>query len=226
MVKFIDKLLPQEGPLYYLEKHVDKVSEAIKYLNKAVSDYLEDKPVSKYQDIIEKLEREADVIKAKLRTSYKKLKFVYFERQDIMTLLHKQDSVIDGIDDVVKLLNINKVESIKGTEVESMLMGLTNSVTDSVEVMVKTVKLLLTLVESSFSPSEVKKEAHEIEALENFEFDTDNESITLGKKLYSMKETLHPVDIYFLEKLTMTISDISDDAENVAEAILLLLKTE
>jgi uncharacterized protein Yka (UPF0111/DUF47 family) len=41
-----------------------------------------------------------------------------------------------------------------------------------------------------------------------------------------MKETLHPVDIYFLEKLTITISDISGDAENIAEAILLLLKTD
>jgi hypothetical protein len=218
--------LPREGPLYYLNQHANKVSEAIKYLNKAVSDYFEDKSLKEYQVVIEKLEREADVIKAKLRSSYSKLKFVYFERQDLMALLHKQDSVIDGIDDVMKLLNMNKVESIKGTEIESMLKGLADSVTESVEVMIKTVKLLLTLVESSFSPYEVKKEADEIESIENFEFATDNESIALGKKLYSMKETLHPVDIYFLEKLTMTISDISDDAENVAEAILLLLKTD
>jgi hypothetical protein len=226
MVKFIDKLLPREGPLYYLNQHANRASEAIKYLNKAVSDYFEDKSLKEYQVVIEKLEREADVIKAKLRSSYSKLKFVYFERQDLMALLHKQDSVIDGIDDVMKLLNMNKVESIKGTEIESMLKGLADSVTESVEVMIKTVKLLLTLVESSFSPYEVKKEADEIESIENFEFATDNESIALGKKLYSMKETLHPVDIYFLEKLTMTISDISDDAENVAEAILLLLKTD
>ncbi|MEA2067416.1 MAG: DUF47 family protein [Thermotogota bacterium] len=226
MVKFIDNLLPREGPLYYLNQHANKVSEAIKYLNKAVSDYFEDKPLKEYQVVIEKLEREADIIKAKLGSSYTKLKFVYFERQDLMALLHKQDSVIDGIDDVMKILNMNKVESIKGTEIESMLKGLADSVTESVEVMIKTVKLLLTLVESSFSPYEVKKETDEIEAIENFEFATDNESIALGKKLYSMKETLHPVDIYFLEKLTMTISDISDDAENVAEAILLLLKTD
>jgi hypothetical protein len=36
----IDKVLPSEGPLYYLNQHANKVSEAITYLNKAVSDFL------------------------------------------------------------------------------------------------------------------------------------------------------------------------------------------
>jgi uncharacterized protein Yka (UPF0111/DUF47 family) len=58
-----------------------------------------------------------------------------------MALLHKQDSVIDGIDDVMKIPNMNKVESIKGTEIESVLKGLADSVTESVEMMIKTVDL-------------------------------------------------------------------------------------
>jgi hypothetical protein len=58
-----------------------------------------------------------------------------------MALLHKQDSVIDGIDDIMKILNMNKVESIKRTEIESVLKGLADSVTESVEMMIKTVDL-------------------------------------------------------------------------------------
>lgn len=225
MPGFIHKLLPKESPLKLLEEHADTVLEASKYIKKGVADYFDGKSVDEYSEIVEALERKADQLKAKLRLSYYKLKYSYFQSGDFMHLVHEQDSVIDGIDDVLKLLRMNTVKGIEKTKLPNMFIELADSVDASVKEMHKCVRLLLVLVESSFSPTEVKKESEEIIKVEDYEFDIDNESVSIGRKLYSMKDEIHPVDFYFLEKLAMTISEISDDAENVAEAILTIVKT-
>ena len=225
MPGFIHKLLPEESPLRLLESHASTVLEASKYIKKGIVDYFNGKNVDDYSESVEKLEREADQIKARLRMSYYRVKYKYFQSGDLMYLVHEQDSVIDGIDDVLKLLRMNTVKGLERTELPRMYIALADSVETSVQEMIKCVRMLLILVESSFSPAEVRRESEEIMKVEDHEFATDNESVEIGKKLYSMKEEIHPVDFYFLEQLAMTISEISDDAENVAEAILTILKT-
>lgn len=225
MPGFIHKLLPTESPLKLLEEHADTVLEASKYIKKGVVDYFDGKDIYEYSEIVEKLERKADELKAKLRLSYYKIKYSYFQSGDFMHLIHEQDSVIDGIDDVLKLLRMNTVKEIEKTKLPNMFIELADSVEASVKEMHRCVRLLLVLVESSFAPAEVKKETEEIIKVEDQEFSIDNESVSIGRKLYGMKEEIHPIDFFFLEKLAMTISDISDDAENVAEAILTILKT-
>lgn len=174
---------------------------------------------------VEELERQADDIKARIRASYMKLKFVYFEKSDLMTILHKADSVIDGVDDVLKILQMNSVEGLEKTDIPKNFISLGEDSFKSVQLMHDLIKTLLDIVESSFAPKEIGKEVKEIDELENYEFDTDVRSVELGKMLYAQKNRMNPVDILYLEKLTTTISDIADSAENVAEAILMVIKS-
>ncbi|AKI97318.1 DUF47 domain-containing protein [Kosmotoga pacifica] len=226
MTGLIEKLFPKESPLKLLKEHADVVLEASAYLPKAVEEYFENKNIEKYSYDVESLEKKADLLKAKLRGSYEKFRFAFFDRSDMMALLHKQDSVIDKVDDALKLLRMNRVEGIEKTELPKLFEELCVSVYDSVKLMHELVDTLTTLVESAFSPVEVKKEYGEINVLENIEFRTDTESVHIGEILFSMKNEMNPVDIFFLVKLAITISSISDDAENVAESIAMLLKAE
>ncbi|OAA30953.1 hypothetical protein AT15_08205 [Kosmotoga arenicorallina S304] len=226
MTRLIEKLFPKESPLKLLREHSDIVLEAAAYLPKATKDYFEGKSVEKYSYDVEKLEKRADLLKTKLRMSYEKFRFAFFDRSDVMAILHKQDSVIDGIDDVLKILRMNQVEEIEKTEIPNLFNELCSSVYNSVKLMHELIGALTLIVESAFSPEEVKKEYGEIDILENLEFKSDTESVHIGEILFSLKKKLNPVDIFFLVNLAITISNIADNAENVAESIAMILKSE
>ncbi|MDI3523846.1 MAG: uncharacterized protein PWQ27_519 [Kosmotoga sp.] len=225
--RLIDKLFPKESPLRLLKEHADLVLKASSYLPEALELYFEGdlKKITVMSKEVEELERQADDIKARIRASYMKLKFVYFEKSDLMTILHKADSVIDGVDDVLKILQMNSVEGLEKTDIPKNFISLGEDSFKSVQLMHDLIKTLLDIVESSFAPKEIGKEVKEIDELENYEFDTDVRSVELGKMLYAQKNRMNPVDILYLEKLTTTISDIADSAENVAEAILMVIKS-
>jgi len=223
----IDKLFPKESPLKLLKEHAVLVLRASSYLPRALKLYFEGniERITEMSKEVEEMERQADDIKARIRASYTKIKFVYFERSDLMTILHKADSVIDGVDDVLKILQMNLVEGLEKTKIPENFISLGGDSFKSVQLMHDLIQTLLDIVESSFAPKEVGKEVEEIDKLENYEFDTDVRSVELGKMLYAQKNKMNPVDIFYLEKLTTTISDIADSAENVAEAILMIIKS-
>ena len=227
MPGLIDKLFPKESPLKLLKEHAVLVLRASSYLPRALKLYFEGniERITEMSKEVEEMERQADDIKARIRASYTKIKFVYFERSDLMTILHKADSVIDGVDDVLKILQMNLVEGLEKTNIPENFISLGGDSFKSVQLMHDLIKTLLDIVESSFAPKEVGKEVEEIDKLENYEFDTDVRSVELGKMLYAQKNKMNPVDIFYLEKLTTTISDIADSAENVAEAILMIIKS-
>lgn len=226
VTRLIEKLFPKESPLKLLREHSDIVLEAAAYLPKAMKDYFSGENVEKFSYEVEKLEKQADLLKTKLRGSYEKFRFAFFDRADIMAILHKQDSVIDKVDDALKILRMNRVEAIEKTDIPRLFTDLCASVYDSVKLMHELIHTLTKVVESAFSPEEVKKEYGDIDILENLEFKSDTESVHIGEILFSLKKELNPVDIFYLVNLAITISNIADNTENVAESIAMLLKME
>ncbi|WP_288047227.1 DUF47 family protein [Pseudothermotoga sp.] len=171
---------------------------------------------------VDVLEDKADEIKILIRESYTKLKFVYFDRVDILTILHEEDGVIDAVDDFLKALMLNKVEKPVIAEIQNIMIELAESCSDAVEGMVKSVSDLLLLVESSFAPSVALEEDRTATRVESNESNTDKLSLIAGKKIFSLKNAIHPVDIYYLEKLIRLLTRIADHAENVAERVRMI----
>jgi uncharacterized protein Yka (UPF0111/DUF47 family) len=84
---------------------------------------------------------------------------------------------------------------------------------------------LLKLVESSFSQVVASEENALAQKVESDESGTDRLSLALAKKVFSLKNVLHPVDIMYLEKLARLLTRAADHAENVAEKVRMIAKS-
>ncbi|HOJ88531.1 MAG TPA: DUF47 family protein [Pseudothermotoga sp.] len=222
LTRFVGKMFPKQSPLRLLYEHALVTQEAAKFLIPAMKNYFENNSVDQMCDQVDRLEDKADELKIMIRESYSKLKFVYFDRVDILTILHEEDAVIDAIDDFLKSLTLNRLEKPLNKEIRDLIFELAENSFDSVQMMTMAIGDLLTLVESSFSRSVASEEDKLASKVETNESRTDRLSLEVGKKIFSMKNTIHPVDLYFLEKLVRLLTRIADHAENVAERIRMI----
>ncbi|MCS7174575.1 DUF47 domain-containing protein [Pseudothermotoga sp.] len=225
MSRFIGKLFPQESPLKLLYEHAKLVEQASGQILPAFRKFLSGEPVEDLAQLVDELEDKADEVKVRIREVYSKLKFVYFDKMDLLLILHDQDAVIDAVDDFLKLLTIYRFEKPLPKELTDMLLELAEKVRDAIKYMTESVHELLNLVESSFSPTFVQQEDSLTRRVEADESGTDRLSLALGKKVFSLKNVLHPVDILFIEKLTRLLTRSADHAENVAEKVRMITRS-
>ncbi len=225
MTRFVGKMFPKQSPLKLLYEHAIVTHNAAQFIIPALNSYFDNQSIDQMCTQVDILEDKADELKVMIRESYSKLKFVYFDRVDILTILHEEDAVIDAVDDFLKSLTLNKLEKPLTKDLKDLLFELAQNSFDSVHMMTMAVEDLLTLVESSFSPSIASEEDKLTAKVETDESRTDRVSLQLGKKIYSMKNSMHPVDLYFLEKLAGLLTRIADHAENVAERIRMITHT-
>lgn len=225
MAKFIGKLFPPESPLKLLYDHAKLVEKAAEQITVALEKFFRNEPLDELVQMIDQLEDEADEIKIRIREVYSRLKFVYFDRVDLLLILHDQDAVIDAVDDFVKLLFIYRFDKPLQKELVDMLFELAEKVQDAVKFMVESVRELSKLVESAFSPVVATEENMLAQRVESDESGTDRLSLALAKKIFSLKNVLHPVDIMYLEKIARLLTRAADRAENVAERIRMIARS-
>lgn len=225
MTRFVEKMFPKQSPLKLLYEHAIVTQNAAQFIIPALNNYFDNQSIDQMCTQVDILEDKADELKIMIRESYSKLKFVYFDRVDILTILHEEDAVIDAVDDFLKSLTLNKLEKPLTKDLKDLMFELAQNSFDSVHMMTMAVEDLLMLVESSFSRSIASEEDRLATKVETDESRTDRVSLQLGKKIYSMKNSMHPVDLYFLEKLAGLLTRIADHAENVAERIRMITHT-
>jgi len=206
MTRFIGKMFPKKSPVELLREHAQTTKKASEFILPTLEAFLSEntEALSTISKRVDQLERNADDLK------------VYFDRVDVLTILQQEDAVIDAIDDFAKYVMLNTLEKPLDKELANLLFQLAGEASRAIDVMFKSVEGLILVVESSFSP---EKEALEVEDLEA---STDKTSIEIGKRLFSMKNSIHPVDLFFLEKVVRLLARIADHAENVVERIRMI----
>ncbi len=188
----------------------------------ALKNYLDNNSVFEESKNVDTLEEKADHIKLQLRDIYGKLKWTYFNKSDFLDILHNIDSIIDLTDDVVKMLTMNTIDVIPD-DVKSDILGLASVVVKSVQHMNETILKLKTVVESSFSAKEIKLEDEKVEIVKVEETSSDKIGIKIGRKLFSKKHEMNPVDIMFLNSVVILLMRIEDRAKNAAERIRIII---
>jgi len=222
MANIFQKLIPYRSPLELLSEHSALCVEASKIMESALKNYLDNNSVFEESKKVDTLEDKADHIKLQLRDIYGKLKWTYFNKSDFLDILHNIDSIIDLTDDVVKMLTMNTIDVIPD-DVKSDILGLVNVVVKSVHHMNETIVKLKTVVESSFSAKEIKLEDEKVEIVEVEETSSDKIGIEIGRKLFSKKHEMNPVDIMFLNSVVILLMRIEDRAKNAAERIRIIV---
>jgi len=224
MTRFIGKMFPKKSPVELLREHAQTTKKASEFILPTLEAFLSEntEALSTISKRVDQLERNADDLKVQIRESYSKLKFVYFDRVDVLTILQQEDAVIDAIDDFAKYVMLNTLEKPLDKELANLLFQLAGEASRAIDVMFKSVEGLILVVESSFSPKSLQDEEKEALEVEDLEASTDKTSIEIGKRLFSMKNSIHPVDLFFLEKVVRLLARIADHAENVVERIRMI----
>lgn len=224
MTRFIGKMFPKKSPVELLREHAQTTKKASEFILPTLEAFLSENTevLSTISKRVDQLERNADDLKVQIRESYSKLKFVYFDRVDVLTILQQEDAVIDAIDDFAKYVMLNTLEKPLDKELANLLFQLAGEASQAIDVMFKSVEGLILVVESSFSPKSLQDEEKEALEVEDLEASTDKTSIEIGKRLFSMKNSIHPVDLFFLEKVVRLLARIADHAENVVERIRMI----
>ncbi|QTA37972.1 DUF47 domain-containing protein [Thermosipho ferrireducens] len=224
MKRFLERMFPETSPTTLLEHHAELCMKSGNLIKKILDDYFNGEDVLRYSEEIDKYETEADKIKTHLREIYTKLRWSYFDRIDALEIIHNQDALIDAVDDFVKLLTMNTVEDCPG-EIVGEIKSLGEMVIDAIQMMKASVEELKVVVESDFSPQEVRKEDNITFDVEKDESRTDSIGISIGKKLFKLKNSLNAVDIIFLNNIVILLMRIADRAENVVERIRMIIRS-
>ncbi len=222
MERFFKKLFPDTSPVELLKEHTEICVKVVDILERAVKDYLEGNTLEDYEREVDELEDASDELKLKAKEIYKKLKLSFFDKVESMRLVSDQERIVDLVDDILKLLMMNRVEGLP-EEVRDGLLKLSREVKNAVTEMGHAIEELERVVESGFSPYELKKENKLTKKVESEETSTDEIGKELGKMIFSLKNTLNPVDVIYLERITTMLMKIADLAENAAERILMLI---
>ncbi|HPR96002.1 MAG TPA: DUF47 family protein [Thermotogota bacterium] len=222
-MNFIGKMFPKDSPMKLMKDHAELAKKAVDFLPEVFGKYFYEQDISSIAREVDQIEHDADQIKVEIRKSYEDLKYSFFNKMDILFVLHKQDAIIDKADDVIKLLMMNQVKDLDHLIIKD-IVALTHTVVESVELMTDSISNLTLVAESSFAKKEIDREREGIDKVERKESVTDDESILIGKKLYMMKEEMNAVDILFLGKVVRNLSKISDRAESVAERVRMLIR--
>lgn len=167
------------------------------------------------------LETEADGIKATYRHNMPKTLLLPVDRKDLLSLIHEQDSIADGVEKISQLLvnrDMTVPDAIKGG-LDELLEGTMEIITQAKNM----VEELDELVHVGFSGREHDKVSHMIDGVRKSEHNLDKILKKVNRTLFNIEKELDPVSVMFWYRIIEEIGNISDHAENMADRLLLFL---
>lgn len=184
--------------------------------------YREDyQQLNAFAEEIVKLESTADDIKQEFRENLPNTLLLPVDREDLLHLISDQDGLADLTEDIAKTLVYRDMEvpdPIKDL-LDELLEG-----TMEISVAAKDmVERLDELLQVGFRGREQEKVSKMIAGVRRSEHNIDNIMHRIRRKLFESEKDLNPVDVMFWYQLISLIGSISDQAENVADRLLLFL---
>jgi len=211
------------SPVQPLEKHIGIAFRCAKQLNgffAAVASGDWDK-ATEFRDEISRLENEADDLKKKIRMGLPKSLFMPVPREDLLELLLVQDKIANRTKDVSGIVMGRKMH-IPEAVADQFLEFVARNV-DAAKQARKSVRELDELFTAGFRGAEVELVSALIDELDRIETDTDDKQAELRAAVFSIEETLNPVDAVFMYKVIELTGEIADMAERVGRRLELLL---
>jgi predicted phosphate transport protein (TIGR00153 family) len=211
------------SPVSPLQTHMSKVykcaSELIPLFNAVINEDWDE--VSRLQQKISDLEKDADVLKKELRLNLPKGLFMPVSRQDLLEVLLMQDRIA------------NKAKDIAGTIVgrhmilpeiihEDYIRFVERCVAACKQAK-KAINELDELVATGFSGQEINIVTDMITKLDDIESDTDNLQSAIRLQIFEIENDLPPIEVMFLYKIIEGTGEIADKSQGVGSRLQLML---
>ena len=170
---------------------------------------------------ISNLETEADKIKSTYRHNMPKTLLLPVDRKDLLSLIHEQDFISDGVESISTILtnrDMTVPDAIKG-ELDELLEGTMEIATQAKSM----IEELDKLVHVGFSGREHDKVTKMIDGVRKSEHNIDKILKRVNRSLFSIEKELEPVSVMFWYRIIEELGKLSDHAENMADRLLLFL---
>jgi hypothetical protein len=211
------------SPVSPLQKHMAKVyacaSELIPLFNAVINEDWEE--VTKRQQLISNLEREADVLKKALRLNLPKGLFMPVSRQDLLEVLLMQDSIANKAKDIAGTI-VGRHMILPETIHEDYIRFVTRCVAACKQAR-KAINEFDELVETGFSGREIQIVTDMITKLDAIESDTDSLQSAIRHKIFEIENDLPPVEVMFLYKIIEATGVVADKSQGVGSRLQLML---
>lgn len=177
--------------------------------------------VQAMQQEIAKLEREADELKKDLRMHLPRSVFLPVPRVDLLQMLILQDQLPNKAKDIAGLVLGRKV--VFPTAMIEPFIELLKRSLDAAKQAHQAIEELDELLETGFRGNEVKIVENMIVELDHIEHSTDEMQIQVRTILFSLENSISPVDVVFLYKIIEWTGDLADISHNIGEQLCLIL---
>ncbi len=177
--------------------------------------------VAEFAGQIKQLETKADKLKSTFRLNMPKSLFLPVDRKDLLSLIGDQDKIADTAEDIGKTFlfrDMTVPEEIK--ELLDELLEGTMEITAAGKDMIEQLDELL---EVGFAGRELDKVSGMIAGVRRSEHNIDDIMYRIKRKLFSIEKDLDPISVMFWYQMIDMLGLISDQAENLADRLLLFL---
>jgi len=185
--------------------------------------YKKDKEeVTALAEKISQTETEADKIKSNFRRHMPATLLMPVARRDLLSLINHQDALADNAEKISQILLFRDMvvpERIKEA-LDDLLEG-TMEVSSQALKMVEELDELLAMGFGMSREQDLVKKM--ISMVRQEEHNVDNLLQTINRQLFAIESEIDPVSVMFWYKIVDLIGDISNEAENMADRVVLFM---
>jgi predicted phosphate transport protein (TIGR00153 family) len=170
---------------------------------------------------IGELESEADSIKNEFRLHMPKRVLFAVARRDLLALIQQQDIIADTAEKIGQIVTQRVMEVPES--IEEHLLNLVQSTTDICSQALAMIEQLDELLAVGFGGKQSDLVSEMIKNVKRDEHNIDLLIRDLNRALFSIEDQLSPVSVMFWYKLIDLIGEISNQAENMGDRLMLFI---
>ena len=167
------------------------------------------------------LESEADQIKDEFRLHMPKRVLMAVARRDLLSLIQQQDIIADTVEKIGQIVTQRDMEVPES--IEEPLLKLVQHTTDICSQAAAMIEQLDELLALGFGGKQSDLVSEMITNVKRSEHNIDFLIRDLNRALFSVEDQLSPVSVMFWYKLIDLIGEISNQAENMGDRLMLFI---
>ncbi len=216
--------LLRRSPFEPVQEHMKKVFSCVTLIP-SLFDALYEQSSNEIIEIAEQistLETEADMIKSGIRLHMPNTLLLPVARRDLLSLINHQDSLADNAEKIGQILLSREMtipDALKN-DLDVLLESLMEISSQALK-MIEELDELLTVGFGVSRERDVVKKM--ISTLRREENTIDDMQLKINRTLFSIEKTMDPVSVMFWYKIFELLGNISNDAEDMADRVLLFM---
>lgn len=210
-------------PFVKLNQHAKMVKKCTESMKESVYAYFDGdfETFNTKRIEVKELEGAADDLKKSLRNHLPGNIHMPVDKGTFLLLLTQQDKILDYEEDVVQWLSMR--ERTVPQDLSDDFKVLTDKVVETIAYFELAIFNIPDVLEASFTDDERNETKTYIKKVSGAEYESDTLERALTRKIFSLEDTMSPIDIYHLLRVVQLLGEVSNHAENASDRIRTLL---